>query len=152
MILFRRGKRKKFTHRNPRIWRPQAPDKGNTVIFSFLDTPRTKRRSLGKFKTQCSSENRYLTESYFNYFFFSNSSYINQVFMCCPFIQRQSFTRFKIICNICGVLIGKATGFPPKASVFLQWVSIRHYSRLVLKLKLIYSEGRAEKSFLSQGT
>jgi hypothetical protein len=31
MMLFRRGNRKKSTHRTPQKWRPQVPDQGSTV-------------------------------------------------------------------------------------------------------------------------
>jgi hypothetical protein len=34
MMFFRRGNRKKSTHRTPLIWRPQAPDQGCTVAFA----------------------------------------------------------------------------------------------------------------------
>jgi hypothetical protein len=40
MMLFRRGNRKKSTHRAPLIWRPQAPDQGSTV--DFFQFPRLK--------------------------------------------------------------------------------------------------------------
>jgi hypothetical protein len=33
MMLFRQGNRKKSTHHNPLIWRPQAPDQGSMVDF-----------------------------------------------------------------------------------------------------------------------
>jgi hypothetical protein len=33
MMLFRRGNRKKSTHRTPLIWRPHVPDQGSTVDF-----------------------------------------------------------------------------------------------------------------------
>jgi hypothetical protein len=40
MMLFRRGKRKKSTHRTPLIWRLRAPDQGSTLdVFLF---PRLK--------------------------------------------------------------------------------------------------------------
>jgi hypothetical protein len=40
MMLFSRENRKKPTHRTPLIWRPQAPNQGNTVDFFLF--PRLK--------------------------------------------------------------------------------------------------------------
>jgi hypothetical protein len=40
MMLFRRGNRKKSTHRTPLIWRPQASDQGSMVEFFLF--PRLK--------------------------------------------------------------------------------------------------------------
>jgi hypothetical protein len=36
-MLFRRGNRKKSTHRTPLIWRPQAPDQGSTVCLWYVN-------------------------------------------------------------------------------------------------------------------
>jgi hypothetical protein len=56
-----------------------------------------------------------------------------------------------IIRKICDVQIGKATSFSQNFC-FPLWISIRHYSIFIFILKLLYSEGRAGKAFLSQGT
>jgi hypothetical protein len=45
MMLFRRGNRKKSTHRTPLIWCPQGPDQGSTVDFFLF--PRLKRITKG---------------------------------------------------------------------------------------------------------